>query len=54
MPVQSRYRCKNCGHRFEVSILTDDERREAERERRPLYAIGCPMCRRQDVRPGWE
>ncbi|RYF30461.1 MAG: zinc ribbon domain-containing protein [Comamonadaceae bacterium] len=54
MPSQAQYRCRNCGHRFEVTVLNADERREAERHRQPLYAIACPDCRRQDVRPGWE
>jgi DNA-directed RNA polymerase subunit RPC12/RpoP len=49
-----RYRCNNCGHRFEVEVLTREERLEAERQMRPLSGISCPECRRTDVRPGWE
>lgn len=54
MGEQRRYRCLNCGHRFEVLVLTNDEREEAQRERRPLSAITCPECHRSDYRPGWE
>ncbi len=54
MPIEARYRCRNCGHRFNVNLLTADERREAERQRRPVYAIACPECHREDARPGWE
>jgi DNA-directed RNA polymerase subunit RPC12/RpoP len=56
MSEMKRYRCNNCGHRFEVEVLSMDERREAEREGRPLSAIRCPQpnCGRTDVRPGWE
>lgn len=49
-----RYRCNSCGHRFEVEVLTREERLDAEREGRPVYAISCPECRRTDVRPGWD
>lgn len=54
MPVQVRYRCNNCGHRFEIDVLTSEERREAERRNERVYAIGCPKCGRQDLRKGWE
>jgi DNA-directed RNA polymerase subunit RPC12/RpoP len=54
MSETKRYRCNNCGHRFEVQVLSADERRQAEREHRSLSGIHCPECRRSDVRPGWE
>jgi DNA-directed RNA polymerase subunit RPC12/RpoP len=54
MPIPTQYRCRNCGHRFHVDLMTKEERREAERRQQPLYAIACPECRRQDVRQGWE
>lgn len=54
MPIPSPYRCNNCGERFTIDILTPEERRDAERERRPIYSVACPKCRRQDVRKGWE
>lgn len=54
MPVPTRYRCRNCGHRFVVDLLTPEERRDAERQRRPLSGIACPECHRTDVRPGWD
>jgi rubredoxin len=54
MSELTQYRCQNCGHRFEVEVLSPDERLQAEREGRPLSGIYCPECRRSDVRPGWE
>lgn len=54
MSDMKRYRCQNCGHKFEVEVLTPDERRQAEREGQPLSGIHCPECHRTDVRPGWD
>lgn len=54
MPISSQYRCRNCGHRFLVEVLTREERQEAKRRNQPTYPISCPECHRQDVRPGWE
>lgn len=54
MPVSAHYRCKNCGHRFIVEVLTQEEQREAHRRNQRTFPIGCPECHRQDVRPGWE
>jgi len=54
MPERTRFRCNNCGHRFEEEALTKEERREAERERLPVYSIQCPQCRRADIRNGWD
>ena len=54
MPVRLRYRCNNCGYRFEESVLTPDEQREVVLERRPTSRIACPECHRTDVRKGWE
>lgn len=54
MGEMRRYRCNNCGNRFQVEILSVEERRDAEREGRPLSAVHCPECHRTDVRPGWE
>ncbi len=49
-----RFRCNNCGHRFEKEVLDEDEQREARRDNRPTSALRCPKCRRADVRRGWE
>lgn len=49
-----RFRCKNCGNRFEAKVLDEYEKREAQRQRRPTYAIQCPQCNRTDVRRGWD
>lgn len=49
-----KYRCKNCGERFEKELLDEREIEQARRERQPLDAIRCPKCKRTDVREGWE
>lgn len=49
-----RFRCNNCGHRFEVEVLTEAEKLKAARDRRPTSAVQCPDCNRIDVRRGWE
>lgn len=49
-----RYRCNNCGERFEAEILSADEKREYERENRPYSAVRCPSCYRYDLRKGWD
>ncbi len=54
MPERARFRCKNCGHRFEADVLDEAERREARREDRPTSAVHCPECRRTDIRRGWD
>jgi DNA-directed RNA polymerase subunit RPC12/RpoP len=46
-----RYQCLNCGNRFEVPVLTEKEWREAERDRKPVFAIQCPKCQGTQVRP---
>lgn len=38
------YRCNQCGHRFETPILSERERREAEKDKRPVFAVQCPRC----------
>jgi hypothetical protein len=56
MPRKVRYRCLSCGERFEVEILTDEEKREARRQNRPTSHVHCPNpeCNRTDLREGWE
>jgi len=49
-----RFRCNNCGRRFEAEVLTEDEKRRAAQERRPTSAVQCPDCNRTDIRRGWE
>ena len=49
-----RYRCNNCGHRFEIEVLNEREVEKAKRENRPLQRISCPKCGRTDYREGWE
>jgi rubredoxin len=54
MTERARFRCNNCGHRFDAEVLTLDEKREYERERRPSSPIRCPVCQRTDIRRGWD
>lgn len=54
MPERIRFRCNNCGYRFETQVLDEDERREARRENRPTNVVHCPQCQRTDIRRGWE
>jgi DNA-directed RNA polymerase subunit RPC12/RpoP len=49
-----RYRCLNCGKRFDIEVLTPEEVKRAREERRPTSAIHCPDCRRTSVREGWD
>ena len=54
MPENARFRCNNCGHRFEKEILNEEEAKEERRKGRPVYAIQCPKCQRTDIRDCWE
>jgi len=54
MSERRRFRCLNCGHRFEADVLTADEKREARRRGRPTQPIACPECNHTDIRGGWE
>ena len=49
-----RFRCNNCGHRFEVEVLDEYERREARRRDQPTSPVHCPKCNRTDIRRSWE
>lgn len=46
MTVRTRFRCLNCGERFEIEELTPDEVREARHRGRPISNACCPSCRR--------
>jgi DNA-directed RNA polymerase subunit RPC12/RpoP len=54
MADKVRFRCLNCGNRFEVEVLTEDEKREARRRNQPTREVRCPHCNRADIRRGWE
>lgn len=54
MPESVRFRCNNCGHRFEAQALTRYEREEARRQNERTSAVHCPKCHRTDLRRGWE
>jgi transposase-like protein len=49
MAKQARFRCKDCGERFEEVVLDDKDQREAIRERRPTRPIHCPRCRSHNL-----
>ena len=54
MPELVRRKCLNCGHRFEIEILNDEEVREYRRERRPTQDVRCPKCQRIDLTDHWD
>lgn len=54
MPEHIRFRCNNCGHRFETEVLDEQERREARHENQPTNAVHCLQCQRTDIRRGWD
>ncbi|HAW49308.1 MAG TPA: zinc ribbon domain-containing protein [Roseovarius sp.] len=54
MPKPVRFRCNNCGHRFETHVLDEDEQRETRRKDHPITTVHCPECHRTDIRHGWE
>lgn len=49
-----RFRCNNCGHRFEEQVLSEEEVEEAKRRREPTSSVHCPKCHRTYVRHGWD
>lgn len=54
MSERRRFRCNSCGERFETEVLTPEEQRRAQIERRPTSSIHCPRCNRTDIRDGYE
>jgi DNA-directed RNA polymerase subunit RPC12/RpoP len=54
MTERIKYRCNNCGHRFEAETLTVEEKRRANEDNRDTYPIACPECLRANVRRGWD
>jgi transposase-like protein len=45
MVKKARFRCKDCGERFEEVVLGEEDQREAVRDRRPTRPVHCPRCR---------
>ena len=37
-----RFRCNNCGHRFETEVLSEGERREARERNQPPFTSPLP------------
>jgi hypothetical protein len=54
MSDRVRFRCNNCGCRFEAQVLTEDEKRKAIQDGQPTFSIRCPDCHRTDIRRGWD
>lgn len=54
MTEMIRFRCLNCGHRFEAEVLDEDEKREARRRYQPLGRVSCPKCEIGETRRGWD
>jgi transposase-like protein len=54
VPIIKRYRCKNCGYRFENDWYPPDERPQAQRQGIRFGKLHCPECNRTDIREGWE
>ena len=54
MTKRVRFRCLNCGARFQAVVLDEDEKREARRQNRPTGPVRCPECNRTDIRDGWD
>lgn len=52
--IVKRFRCLNCGHRFECDVLTKEEISQRQNNNLRSYPIHCPECGRTDIRDGWE
>ena len=49
-----RFRCNNCGYRFEAEVLSERERLEMRQRNQPMSPVYCPQCKRTDIHRGWE
>ena len=50
MTERVRLHCENCGYEFEEEVLTNTEKEEFRRQRRPWGLIQCPRCNRTALR----
>lgn len=50
MTERVRFHCENCGYEFEEEVLTQEEKKEFQRQRRPWGNVHCPRCRRTALR----
>lgn len=50
MTERVHFHCENCGHEFVEEVLTDAEKKEYQRQRRPWGSVQCPRCKRTTVR----
>jgi DNA-directed RNA polymerase subunit RPC12/RpoP len=51
MPERRRYRCLNCGNRFELEVLSEKETQEALRRNQRVSGVACPKCHSAHVEP---
>lgn len=49
MAKKVRFRCRDCGERFEEVVLGEEDQREAARDRRPTRPVHCPRCRSHNL-----
>ena len=54
MTNRVRFRCLNCGARFEALVMDEGEKREARRRNQPTGPVQCPECKRTAIRNGWD
>jgi len=54
MPDKVRFRCNNCGERFEAEVLDEYEKRRARDEGKPTSSVRCPKCINGEIRRGWD
>jgi len=54
MSMTKRYRCNNCGCRFENEWYPPEEVTDAKRRGVRFGQLHCPECNRTDVREGWD
>lgn len=45
-----RFRCNQCGHRFESVVLSNGELREAQKLLRPTTKVRCSKCGGVNIR----
>ena len=52
MSKRVHFRCLRCGESFYADVLSEDEKREYMRERRPFSATRCRKCGSTDLERG--
>ena len=49
MAYLQKYKCRNCGHDFETTVLTADEVQDRKWRHEPVGSVRCPNCKRGDL-----